>query len=224
MSRAIRVLIVDDDALVRAGLTMMLQGLATIEVVGEVADGSHVLSALDRYRVDVILLDLRMPKLDGMGVLDLLRSHPRPPGVIVLTTFDTDDHILPALRRGASGFLGKESSPAEIIRAIELVATGESMLSPAVTRRLIDHLSNGQEAEQRRAQAAARLATLSPRYRQIAEAIAEGKSNASIAAGLNLSVATVKGHVSAILAKLALDNRVQIALMVQDAQQPSLRQ
>jgi DNA-binding NarL/FixJ family response regulator len=138
--------------------------------------------------------------------------------VLVLTTFDTDDQVLRALRRGAAGFLVKDTPPAEIVRAIELVAAGESMLSPTVTRRLIDRLAGDGDAAGRHAEAAAQLTDLSPRDRDIAGAIAQGKSNAAIAADLHLSVATVKSHVSAILAKLQLDNRVQIALLVQDAE------
>lgn len=213
----IRVLLVDDDALVRAGIRLMLFSASGIEVVGEAADGTEVLGALDRHHPDVILLDLRMP-LDGLAVLDLLRTQPSPPAVVVLTTFDTDDAVLRALRRGAAGFLVKDTPPTEITRAIELVAAGESMLSPTVTRRLIDRLSGDREAERRTVEAAARLDALSPRERDIAYAVAQGSSNAVIAAQLHLSLATVKGHVSALLTKLSLDNRVQIALLVQDAQ------
>jgi DNA-binding NarL/FixJ family response regulator len=154
-------------------------------------------------------------------VLDLLRTQPSPPAVVVLTTFDTDEAVLHALRRGAAGFLVKDTPPTEIIRAIELVAAGESMLSPTVTRRLIDRLSGDREAERRSVEAAARLDALSPREREIAFAVAQGSSNAVIAAQLHLSLATVKGHVSALLTKLSLDNRVQIALLVQDAQRGS---
>jgi DNA-binding NarL/FixJ family response regulator len=162
------------------------------------------------------MLDLRMPKVDGLGTLALLRGQPQPPAVIVLTTFDTDEHVLQALRQGAAGFLVKDTPPAEIVRAIELVASGESMLSPTVTRRLIDHLAaDGQGDERRRA--AEQLRRLSPRDVQIADAIAQGKANAVIAAELHLSVATIKSHVSAMLATLQLENRVQLALMVQDA-------
>jgi DNA-binding NarL/FixJ family response regulator len=214
----IRVLIVDDDALVRAGLTMMLGGALGIEVVGEAADGSEVLAALDRHHADVILMDLRMPKLDGIGAMELVRRQPQPPAVLVLTTFDTDDQVLRALRCGAAGFLVKDTPPAEIVRAIELVSAGESMLSPTVTRRLIDRLASDSDAAERHAEAAAVLSELSPRDREIAAAIAQGKSNAAIASDLHLSVATVKSHVSATLAKLQLDNRVQIALLVQDAE------
>src|SRR6201992_3233272 len=194
----IRVLIVDDDALVRAGLTMMLGGAPRIEVVGEAVDGSEVLGALDRHRADVVLMDLRMPKLDGIAAMELVRAQPQPPAVLVLTTFDTDDQVLRALRRGAAGFLVKDTPPAEIVRAIELVSAGESMLSPTVTRRLIDRLASDDEASTRHTQAEALLGKLSPRDREIAGAIAQGKPNAAIAAELHLSVATVKSYVSAI--------------------------
>ena len=218
MSAAVRVLIVDDDALVRAGLSLMLGGAPGVTVVGEAIDGSELLGAVDRHRPDVILLDLRMPQVDGLAALALLRDQPAPPAVLVLTTFDTDDHVLQALRRGAAGFLVKDTPPAEIVRAIELVAAGESMLSPTVTRRLIDRLAGDGDADQRQQRAAAALRELSPRDREIALAIARGMSNAAIASELHLSVATIKSHVSAALAKLGLDNRVQIALLVQDAQ------
>jgi DNA-binding NarL/FixJ family response regulator len=216
MTRPVRVLIVDDDALVRSGLTMMLGGADSVVVVGEAQDGSEVLGAIDRHRPDVLMLDLRMPNVDGLGALALLRGQPQPPAVIVLTTFDTDEHVLQALRQGAAGFLVKDTPPAEIVRAIELVASGESMLSPTVTRRLIDHLAADGAGDERR-RAADRLRRLSPRDVEIADAIAQGKANAVIAAELHLSVATIKSHVSAMLATLQLDNRVQLALLVQDA-------
>jgi DNA-binding NarL/FixJ family response regulator len=219
LSRAVRVLIVDDDALVRGGLQLMLGGAAGIEVVGEADDGSAVLAAVDRHHPDVVLLDLRMPKLDGIGALTLLKQQPSPPAVVVLTTFDTDDHLLQALRNGAAGFLVKDTPPADIVRAIELVAAGESMLSPTVTRKLIDRLAAGDDGDGARGEdARTRLCGLTDRDREIALAVAEGKANAAIAAELHLSVATIKSHVSAILSKLDLDNRVQIALLVQDAQ------
>jgi DNA-binding NarL/FixJ family response regulator len=219
VTRPVRVLIVDDDALVRGGLQMMLGGAQGVEVVGEAEDGSEVLAAVDRHHPDVVLLDLRMPKLDGIGALTLLKQQPSPPAVVVLTTFDTDDHLLQALRNGAAGFLVKDTPPADIVRAIELVAAGESMLSPTVTRKLIDRLAAGDEGDGARCEdARARLCDLTDRDREIALAVAEGKANAAIASELHLSVATVKSHVSAILSKLDLDNRVQIALLVQDAQ------
>lgn len=215
--RPIRVVIVDDDALVRGGLTLMLGGADSVEVVGEAQDGSEVLAAIDRHRPEVILLDLRMPKLDGLTTMELLRGQPSPPAVIVLTTFDTDEHVLQALQLGASGFLVKDTPPRDIVRAIELVAAGDSMLSPAVTRRLLDHLADDGFGDRRRRKALNRLEQLSVRDREIALAVAEGKPNAAIATELHLSVATIKSHVSAILGKLELDNRVQIALLVHDA-------
>lgn len=219
VSRPVRVVIVDDDALVRGGLQLMLGGADGIDVVGEAQDGTEVLAAVDRHHPDVVLLDLRMPKLDGIGALALLKQQPSPPAVVVLTTFDTDDHLLQALRNGAAGFLVKDTPPADIVRAIELVAAGESMLSPTVTRKLIDRLAAGDNGDgARREDARARLCGLTDRDREIALAVAEGKANAAIAAELHLSIATVKSHVSAILSKLGLDNRVQIALLVQDAQ------
>ena len=182
---------------------MMLGGAPRIEVVGEAADGSEVLGALDRHRADVILMDLRMPKVDGIAAMELVRSQPQPPAVLVLTTFDTDDQVLRALRRGAAGFLVKDTPPAEIVRAIELVAAGESMLSPTVTRRLIDRLAgDGDASSAPRRERRRSWTTLSPREREIAGAIAQGKSNAAIAAELHLSVATIKSHVSAMLATL----------------------
>jgi DNA-binding NarL/FixJ family response regulator len=217
VSAPVRVLIVDDDALVRSGLRTMLRAAERIEIVGEAANGTEVLPVLDHHRADVILLDVRMPKLDGLATLELVRAQPSPPAVLMLTTFDTDEHVLTALRRGAAGFLVKDTQPAEIVRAIELVAAGESMLSPGVTRRLIERLSDDRDTAQRAADARTQLSRLSTRERQIADAIARGHANATIAHDLHLGVSTVKNNVSAILAKLGLDNRVQLALMAHDA-------
>jgi DNA-binding NarL/FixJ family response regulator len=212
----IRVLVVDDDPLVRSGLRMMLEGSERVSVVGEAGDGSEVLGAVDRHRPDVVLMDLRMPGVDGLAATELLRAQPQPPEVLVLTTFDADEQVLRALRAGAGGFLVKDTPPAEIVRAIELVAAGDGMLSPAVTRRLIAHVAGGSSMQARRDAARERLATLSDREREVAVAVGEGKANAEIAAGLFMSVATVKAHVSRLLVKLEVDNRVQIALLVQD--------
>ena len=218
MSDRVRVLIVDDDALVRSGLRMMLAGTDRVEVVGEAQDGSEVLAAVDAHHPDVVLMDLRMPKVDGLAAMELLRHQPRRPEVLVLTTFDADDHVLSALRAGAGGFLVKDTPPAEIVRAIELVAAGEGMLSPTVARRLIAHVAgDGAVADARRHAAQARLQELSEREREVAVAIGQGKANADIAAELYMSVATVKAHVSRLLSKLGVENRVQIALLVQDA-------
>jgi DNA-binding NarL/FixJ family response regulator len=212
----IRVLIVDDDALVRAGLSMMLTGTDDIRIVAEASDGAEVASAVGAYAPDVVLMDIRMPRLDGLAATEQLRARPGAPQVIVLTTFDADEYVLRALRAGAAGFLLKDTPPPEIIRAVRLVAAGEAMLSPAVTRRLIEHVaSDGHNA--RRARAAELLERLTDREREVAVAIGQGKSNAEIAGELYMSVATVKAHVSRLLTKLELNNRVQIALLAHDA-------
>jgi DNA-binding NarL/FixJ family response regulator len=213
----IRVVLVDDDALVRSGLRMMLAGAEGIEVVGETDDGRGALAAVDRHRPDVVLMDIRMPQVDGIAATRLLRSQPDPPAVLVLTTFDADELVLRALRAGAAGFLLKDTPPAEIVRAIELVHAGDSMLSPAVTRQLIALVARDSDADVRRDSARERLAALSAREHEVALAVGQGRANAEIAGELHMSVATVKAHVSRLLSKLDVDNRVQIALLVQDA-------
>jgi DNA-binding NarL/FixJ family response regulator len=212
----IRVLIVDDDALVRAGLSMMLAGSDDVLVVGEAADGSQVAAAVDDFAPDVVLMDIRMPEVDGLAATEALRARADAPQIIVLTTFDADDQVLRALRAGAAGFLLKDTPPPEILRAIRLVAAGEAMLSPGVTRRLISHVADDGLAG-RRSRANELLERLTDREREVAIAIGHGKSNADIAAELFMSVATVKAHVSRLLQKLDLDNRVQIALLAHDA-------
>ena len=217
VSAVVRVLLVDDDALVRSGLRMMLAGAEGIEVVGEADDGRGVLSAVDLHRPDVVLMDIRMPQLDGIAATRLLRGQPDPPAVLVLTTFDADELVLRALRAGAAGFLLKDTPPAEIVRAIELVHAGDGMLSPAVTRKLIALVAGEGDAAARQHGAREQLTTLSQREREVALAVGQGHPNAEIAAELHMSVATVKAHVSRLLVKLGVDNRVQIALLVQDA-------
>ena len=214
MTAAVRLLIVDDDPMVRAGLTMMLDGAEGISVVAEVGDGKDVAAALDRHPVDVVLMDLRMPVDDGITATAWVRARPQPPAVVVLTTFDSDEEILGALRAGASGFLLKDTPPEEIVAALTRVAAGESILSPSVTRRLIDQAVHHDGVAE---EARAALARLSDRERDVVRALGQGKSNSEIAAELFLSVATIKAHVSAILAKLGLDNRTQVALLAHDA-------
>jgi DNA-binding NarL/FixJ family response regulator len=210
----IRVLLVDDDDLVRAGLTMMLAGAAGVEVVGEAADGRGVLAAVDRHRPDIVLMDIRMPHVDGIAATRLLRTQPAPPAVIVLTTFDADELVLRALQAGAAGFLLKNTAPADIVRAIEAVYAGDGSLSPPIARRLIALVAGHGDAGATRQQAGQRLALLTSREHDVAQSIAQGLSNAQIARQLHVSVATVKAHVSRLLTKLDLDNRVQIALLV----------
>jgi DNA-binding NarL/FixJ family response regulator len=218
LSRPVRVLIVDDDALVRAGLTLMLDGAGeggqSIAVVGSVGDGQEVPEAVSAHSPDVVLMDIRMPNLDGVTATRRLRRRPQPPEVVVLTTFDTDEHVLQALRAGASGFLLKDTPPDQLVVAVLRVAAGDPILSPQVTRRLIDRVATDGGAYER---ARSALATLSSRERDIALAVATGQTNAQIAADLYLSVATVKSHLTRVLVKLGLDNRTQVALLAHDA-------
>ncbi|MBB5961765.1 response regulator transcription factor [Planomonospora venezuelensis] len=212
----IRVLIVDDDALVRAGLSMILGGSGDIVVVGEAADGDEVPPLVAGQRPDVVLMDIRMPRVDGLTATERLRAAVPAPEVVILTTFHADAQVLRALRAGAAGFLLKDTPPGELVSAIRRVGAGEPILSPAVTRQLIAHVADG-GAGSRRERALELLAGLSEREREVAVAVGRGRSNAEIAAGLYMSVATVKAHVSRILTKLGLNNRVQIALVVHDA-------
>jgi DNA-binding NarL/FixJ family response regulator len=214
VNRPLRVLIVDDDQLVRAGLSMMLDGIHGIRVVAEAADGAEVPASADAYAPDVVLMDLRMPRVDGIAATRALRARANPPEVIVLTTFDADENILRALCAGAGGFLLKDSPPARIVQAIQQVAAGEPMLSPAITRRLMDRAAAEAGAFSRARDA---LTALSPREHDVVVAVARGRSNAEIAAELFMSVATVKAHVSNVLGKLGLDNRTQVALLAHDA-------
>jgi DNA-binding NarL/FixJ family response regulator len=210
----IRVLLVDDDALVRAGLSMMLNGAGDLVIVGEAGDGDQVPTAVAKHKPDVVLMDLRMPRVDGITATRRLRAAPQPPEVIVLTTFDADENVLGALRAGASGFLLKDAPPAQIAEAIRRVAAGDPILSPAVTRRLMLRAVVQETAKE---QALRQLAGLSPREREVVQAIAEGQTNAEIAASLLMSVPTVKAHVTHILTKAGLANRTQIALLAHDA-------
>jgi DNA-binding NarL/FixJ family response regulator len=212
----IRLIVVDDDPLVRAGLTLMLGGADGIQIVGEGADGSEAPGLVDRLAPDVVLMDIRMPGVDGLTATEALRRRPGAPQVVVLTTFHADEQVLRALRAGAAGFVLKDTPPAEIVAAVRKVAAGDPVLSPAVTRQLMTHVA-GSGSDTRRAAAAGRLAVLADREREVALAVGRGRSNAEIAAALYMSVATVKAHVSRILAKLDLNNRVQIALLTHDA-------
>jgi DNA-binding NarL/FixJ family response regulator len=212
----VRVLVVDDDALVRAGLSMMLSGLPDVRVVGEVSDGADVLVAVDEHRPDVVLMDIRMPRVDGLAATATLRARSKAPEVIVMTTFDSDDHILRAMRAGASGFLLKHTPPPDIIEAIRRVAAGEPMLSPDVLRRMMSYVAAA-GVDPRRARARAALDRLSEGERAVAALVGKGHTNAEIGKELSISVATVKAYVSRLLTKLDLNNRVQIALLVHDA-------
>ena len=213
----IRVLLVDDDALVRAGLRMILSSSDEIEVVGEAADGAEAVSSTMAHRPDVVLMDIRMPGMDGIAATAALRRLASPPHVIVLTTFQADEYVMSAIRAGADGFLLKDTAPTEIVDAVRLVAAGQAMLSPSVTRTLLSHLGRDETADRRRL-AVERLASLTEREREVAVAVGSGASNAEIAASLFMSEATVKAHVSRLLTKLDVTNRVHVAILVHDAQ------
>jgi DNA-binding NarL/FixJ family response regulator len=216
----VRVVVVDDDQLVRMALRLVIDGEPDLVVVGEAADGDSALTVVADLRPDVVLMDVRMPGRDGLSTTRELLARPRPPGVLVLTTFDADDLVLDALRAGALGFVLKDTPPARIADAVRTVAAGQPALSPAVTAQVIAAATGPSSAVARgpaRDAARARLAALTERESQTAHAIADGLDNPDIAARLGISVATVKAHTSNLFVKLAVRNRVQIALVVRDA-------
>lgn len=215
----VRLLIVDDDPLVRAGLKLMLGGADDIDIVGEGSDGSEAEALVDRLRPDVVLMDIRMPVMDGLTATEALRARPDAPEIVVLTTFHADEQVLRAIRAGAAGFVLKDTPPARIVESVRRVAAGDPVLSPAVTRQLMARAAGSGQEERvdRAARARERIALLADREREVAVAVGRGRSNAEIAATLYLSVATVKTQVSRILAKFGFNNRVQIALLVHDA-------
>jgi len=213
---ATRVLIVDDDPLVRSALALMLGGQADLDVVGEAGDGREGVDKARRLAPDVVLMDIRMPRLNGLDATRELHARPEPPRVIVLTTFDADEHVFGALAAGADGFLLKDTPPAEIVAAIRKVSAGQPMLSPSVTRTVLQRLRT-EDNDGRTNEAETRLACLTDRERDVALAVGRGLSNAEIAAELYLSVPTVKAHVSRLFDKLHVTNRVQIAILVHDA-------
>lgn len=213
----IRVLVVDDDPLVRSGLTMMLGGAADVEVVGEAADGSAVPTAVDALAPDVVLMDLRMPRLDGVAATRALNARTGDrPAVVVLTTFDGDDSVLAALRAGAAGYLLKHTPPAEIVDAVRRAAAGDPVLSPSVTRSVMEMAADRAPAGPDPA-ARARIALLSDRERDVAAAVADGLSNGEIADRLHLSVSSVKAHLSSAMTKLDLTNRTQLAILAYES-------
>ncbi|WP_419992956.1 response regulator transcription factor [Streptomyces boninensis] len=203
----ITVLLVDDDALVRAGLRAILEAQPDIEVIGEAADGAAVIPLVRQLRPDVVAMDVRMPLMDGIeATRAVLRTVPDPPKILVVTTFEEDDYVYGALRAGADGFLLKRARPAEIVHAVRLVAEGESLLFPAALRTLAAAHGN-EQARQDFGRAA-----LTDREGEVLRLIARGLANAEIAARLHLGTETVKTHVSAVLAKLGARDRTQAVI------------
>ncbi|MGY1986386.1 response regulator [Blastococcus sp. SYSU DS0669] len=202
MSERLRVVVADDHALVRSGITGLLEA-GDVEVVGEAADGVQAVELALRLRPDVVVMDVRMPRLDGIEATRRLRREPGSPQVLVLTTFDLDEYVFRALEAGAAGFLLKDAPPGRLVDAVRTVAEGEALLAPAVTRRLIErHLRAAIAPPQP-------VAGLSPREREVWLLVAQGLSNAEIAAHLVVTEATVKAHVTRLLAKLGVRDRVQ---------------
>ncbi|AXT86833.1 DNA-binding response regulator [Aeromicrobium sp. A1-2] len=212
----IRVLLVDDDALVRAGLALILGGADHIAVVGEVGDGQRAVTAVRGGGVDLVLMDIRMPVMDGIAATSAILALPDPPKVIVLTTFDADEYVVRALAAGANGFLLKDTSPAEIVAAIGKVVGGEPMLSPTITQQLIRQVTDA-APDARDDAAATRVGCLTERELEVARAVGGGSSNAEIAVSLHLSIATVKAHIAHIFTKLDATNRVQVAIAMHEA-------
>jgi DNA-binding NarL/FixJ family response regulator len=206
----IRVVIVDDQSLVRAGFRMVLSSQEDMAVVGEAGDGADALRLLARTPADVVVMDIRMPIMDGVAATRRLCATEGGPRVLVLTTFDTDEDAFAALQAGASGFLLKNVPPEELLAAIRVVASGESVVAPRVTRRLLDRFA-GQLAPPQVADG--RLATLTEREREVLLLVAQGMSNAEIAEKLFVAEATVKTHVGRILTKLDLRDRVQAVVL-----------
>ncbi|WP_327676646.1 response regulator transcription factor [Kitasatospora sp. NBC_00458] len=215
----IRVIIVDDQAMVRAGFAALLNAQSDIDVVGDAADGAQALEVTGRTHPDVVLMDVRMPVMDGLEAARRLLDPAVPgahrPKVLMLTTFDVDDYVYEALRAGASGFLLKDAPPADLIAAVRVVAAGEALLAPSVTRRLIEDFARTRPA--RRRDPKLRLNGLTPRETEVLELIARGLSNQEIAGRLVLAEQTVKTHIGRILAKLDLRDRAQAVILAYES-------
>ncbi len=210
----IRVLLADDQALIRAGFRLLLDAAEDIEVVGEACDGAQAVDLARHARADVVLMDIRMPGVDGLAATREIAADDDLSGVrvIILTTFESDEYVFQALRSGASGFLVKDTEPAELLQAVRVVTRGEALLSPSVTRRLIDDIASRPERPPAAAVGQA-LAPLTDREREVMALIGAGLSNDEIAARLFLSPLTAKTHVSRIMTKLGARDRVQLVVL-----------
>jgi DNA-binding NarL/FixJ family response regulator len=211
-----RIFLVDDQALVRAGLRMVIDSQPDMAVVGEAEDGREALERLAVTRADVVLMDVRMPRLDGVAATRMLieRDRDAAPRVIVLTTFDLDEYVFPALRVGASGFLLKNAEPEDLLAAIRAVASGDAIVAPTATRRLLEQVANSLPDAP---VDDSRLAALSDREREILLEVARGRSNAEIAAALHLAEPTVKTYLGRLRSKLDLQDRVQLVIFAYDS-------
>jgi DNA-binding NarL/FixJ family response regulator len=207
----IRVAVVDDQILVRAGFTALLDADPGIDVIAEAGDGRTAIALARRHRLDVMLMDIRMPVTDGIEATRQIRALADPPEILILTTFDTDENAFDALEAGAAGFLVKDTPPAQLLDAIRAAAAGGSVISPATTRRLVDHLIAARIARER--PVPRRLDALTERERDVLTLVARGCSNREISARLGIAELTTKTHVSRMLAKLGLESRVQAAAL-----------
>ncbi|GAA0233940.1 response regulator transcription factor [Cryptosporangium japonicum] len=206
----IRVLLVDDERLVCAHLRTVLSAAEDLEVVGEAYDGAEAIEAVVRFRPDVVLMDLRMPDVDGITATARITALPAPPVVVALTTFDVDDYVLRALRAGAVGFLLKSTAPEDLVALVRVAAGGTTVLSPEATRHLVEVVGDRERARER-------VAALTAREREVLAGLGAGRSNQQIARQLHLSEATVKGYVSRLLLELGCDNRTQAGLLAREA-------
>lgn len=213
----IRVAVVDDQALVRSGFTVLLRSDPGIEVVAEAGDGREAVAVAERERPDVILMDIRMPEMNGLEATRLITSNERTEScrVLILTTFDLDEYVFEALRAGASGFLLKDTLPDELLAAVRVVADGEALLAPSITRRLIEEFS--QQPAAAPSEVNPGLSLLTEREREVLVAVARGNSNAEIAEALFMSPATAKTHVSRLLTKLAVRDRAQLVVVAYES-------
>ncbi|MFD7718425.1 response regulator [Streptomyces sp. NPDC059814] len=209
----VRVILLDDEELVRKGIRMILHAEPDIEVVAEGGDGSVAVDLVAEHRPDVVLTDIQMPRVGGLEVARQLAALTDPPAVAVLTTFDVDEYVYAALQHGAAGFLLKDTSPRELTDAVRVLARGEAMLSPRITTKLLAVFATAAVAPQARS----RMAELTAREREVAAAVAQGHSNTEIATDLLVSQSTVKVHLSRIMTKLGAANRTQVALITHDA-------
>ena len=215
---SLRVLIADDQALVRAGFRMILESDGGIEVIGEASDGDEAVAATRRLQPDVVLMDVRMPRLDGLeAARQILTGHVAEARVIMLTTFDIDQYVYAALQAGASGFLLKDVTPEQLVASVKLVAAGDALLAPSITRRLVERFAREAAADAEPKSPPAQLESLTPREREVLLLMARGLSNGELAERLTLSEATVKTHVARVLDKLDLRDRVQAVVLAYES-------